>query len=309
MSSSISLRVYLITLQRRGDRTRLPFNELPGTDPIPALINRFVATFSSITEDHDKERSWHFEESAPGTHGSSKGVIHYGTFGFESNLVDTRTRKRKYKRRTTDSEVIPLFYEFWRPSKASHIFVVFQSFQGKSCVNLVLSKLQEFFQESYEDYRFVFKKLIPNDSSDNVYRNNKVQKLTLIKNSISTDLADQLTGARPSEPVKLEISLIAKRKGTVGIFKTITQGIKSSGTSIITHDGIDFDEANAMVRVGSKTRAVGIFGGTSEAGVIDLSDTVKRGPNGHPDFASICEESDDILKDFHSVIERSKREN
>jgi hypothetical protein len=172
-----------------------------------------------------------------------------------------------------------------------------------------MSKLQEIFEATHPGYLLIYKKLIPNDRSGSIYKNYPVQKLTLIKNNVSTDLADQYTGTRPSEPVNLEVSLVARRKGSVGLFGSITTMLKSEGPGVIMHDGVDFDVATANVRIGGRTRAVGIFGGISEAGVIDLSDTVKRGTNGHPDFRSILAESSSILKEFQSIIEQSTREN
>ena len=146
MASTISVRVYQINIHRRGDRTPLPFRTDAGGAPVPAYVTRFISECSEATEDFERERSWHFEHKAGSGEGNSKGYIHYGTFGFESHLVDSKTKKPNYKRKTTDSEVVPLYYEFWHPPKANRMFAVFQSFQGRSCVNLVMEKMQELFE-------------------------------------------------------------------------------------------------------------------------------------------------------------------
>jgi len=302
MASSISIRVYLLQLHRRRDHKTLPFRSAAGGVFVPGFVSKFVADCSTTTEDADLERSWYFEEKMKGVLGNSKGHIHYGTFGFESNIVDNKTKKSKYKRQTTDSEVLPLYYEFWYPPRAQHIFVVFQSFAGRSCVHLVLRKMQEVFEAEHPGFLLRYKKLMPNDSSGSVYRGYPVQKLTLIKKNVSSDLADQYSGARPSEPVNLEVSLVARRKGSVGIFGALINQLRPSESGVITHAGFTFDEATANVRVGGRSRAVGIFGNNSEAGVIDITESVKKGRDGHPILESIIEETKSILKEFQEII-------
>lgn len=302
MASTISVRVYQINIHRRGDRTQLPFKADAGGAPVPAYVTNFISEHSESTEDLERERSWYFEHKVGLGAGSSKGYIHYGTFGFESHLVDSKTKKANYKRKTTDSEIVPLYYEFWHPPESNYMFAVFQSFQGRSCVHLVMEKMQELFEATYPGFLLQFKKLIPTGSDGSVYGDYPVQKLTFIKRNVSSDIADQYTGARPSEPAHLEVSLVARRRGNLGIFRSITTGLKQNDDGMIIHDGLKFDEATANIRVGKRTRPVGLFGGNSDAGVIDLSNSVKRGENGHPDFDSIEGECNEILKDFYETL-------
>lgn len=107
MASSVSVRVYLLQVQRRGIRKKLSFDALSDGIPVPAYVSQFISDCSITTEDAERERSWHFEEREKGDLGTSKGYIRYGISGFESRIVDSRTRKAKYNRKTTDSEIVP----------------------------------------------------------------------------------------------------------------------------------------------------------------------------------------------------------
>ena len=133
--------------------------------PPPQFITQFAVLHSTVTQNADRERSWYFEVKDSRGPGTSKGYVHYGTFGFESNFVDTNTKKHNYRRKVTDIEEIPLFFEFWYPTKSTHIFAVFQSFQGRSCIQLVMSEMQESFEKANPGFVIVFKKLLPNDLS------------------------------------------------------------------------------------------------------------------------------------------------
>ncbi len=188
MASSIGVRVYLISLQRRSKPEALPFNiSGVGTPPLK-FISDFVLQHAKTTENADHERSWSFEEKSSNGSGNSKGHIYYGTFGFESDFVDAKTRKRKYRRGVTDTEIIPLFYEFWHPKDADYSFAVFQSFQGRSCVNLVMTRMQEVFSTSSPGFALRFKKILPTDNAGSLY-NSPVKKITLIKKNASADLS------------------------------------------------------------------------------------------------------------------------
>jgi hypothetical protein len=269
MASSIGVRVYLISLHRKGDRATLPLAAGGTGTPPPQFISQFISTHSMVTQNKDRERSWYFEQKDSNGSGNSKGYVHYGTFGFESNFIDTNTKKKNYRRKVTDIEEIPLFYEFWFPNP--HAFVIFQSFQGRSCIHLVLSNISELFEIDNPGLQLRFKKLMPNDSAGSLYSNAPVKKLRLIKKNIPSDLADRYFRTRPPEAINLEVSLTAKRNGSLGKFGLLTQSLTTDASGVVTHDGISFDDAIAEIRIGGRTRPVGVFGTTGDAGVIDLT--------------------------------------
>ena len=165
-----------------------------------------------------------------------------------------------------------------------------------------MERLKEVFEKENPGFLITYRKLIPNDSSGSLYKNHPVQSLTLIKKKVSTDVADKYSGIRPSDPVNLEVSLVARRKGSVGIFSALVAQFHPNDAGVIIHDGLIFDEVTANVRVGKGTRPVGVFGLNGEAGVIELTNSVTIGLDGHPEFDSIEKESDSILREFHQTI-------
>ncbi len=99
----------------------------------------------------------------------------------------------------------------------------------------------------------------------------------------------------------------ARRRRNLGDLTSLLKSVKSGGAkSVITHDGIDFPEAVAEIRVGNRTRRVGVLGFNGDAGVIDVTDVIVRGSDGHPTFESLKKESDTILRDFYNTMEGSK---
>lgn len=238
--------------------------------------------------------------------GNSQGYVHYGTFGFESNFIDTKTKKHNYRRKTSDIEEIPLFYEFWFPKGSPFGFTAFQSFQGRSCITLVMNKIKEAFEKENTNHIINFKKLLPNDAKGSAYYSSPVRELRLIKRKASSDLADQYFENPSPESIDLQLVITARRRKSLGVLSSLLNSVKSSDRSVITHDGIDFPEAVAEIRVGDRTRRVGVLGFNGDAGVIDITDVIARGSDGHPTFESLKKESYTILRDFYSVMKGAK---
>ena len=169
--------------------------------------------------------------------------------------------------------------------------------------------MQESFEKANPGFVIVFKKLLPNDLSGSMYYSAPVKKLRLIKRNASKDLTDKYLGERTRQTIDFEVSLTAKRNGNLGLLASLSRSLKKDALGVITHEGISFGEAVAEIRVGGRTRRVGVFGNNSDAGVIDLTDVIVRGPNGHPTFASLEKESNALLKDFHTTVSGSGHEN
>ncbi len=304
--ASVGIRLYLLQVHRRGDRRRLSFEADAGGVAVPAYVSTLINERSAITDDADRERGWYFEQRQSGAAGCSRGYIHNGSFGSESAPAGTRTRIFKHKREVDPSQIAPIFYEFWHAATTHHIFVVFQSVEGRSCLTSMMKSMQDLFEEENPGFIMRFKKLVPNDSFGNVYKNYPVQKVTLIKRNVSPELSDRYSGTRLSEPANLEVSLVARRKGSIGSFGRLARQLGPREAGASAHDGLTFDEATASVPVGGRVRLIGVFGDTSEAGVIDLTNAVRRGTDGHADFDSISDETRKILEEFHGVIGTSE---
>ena len=305
MASAIGLRGYMITAHKKGDTKLLSFEGEGLSIAPPEFFAKFVEENVAATQDDEKERSWFFEELEGDGEGNSRGHTHYGTFGFESNFIDIKTKKKNYRRKVNDIEEIPLFYEFWWPEEQPYLLASFQSFQGRSCIGLVMEKAQEWFATLNPGYVLKYRKLLPSEGSV-LYAKAPVKRLRLIKRNASHDVTDSYLGKDAPDKVNFEVRLSAGRNGVLGPFGQITKTLKKSDAGLVLHDGIEFSEVYADVKIGGKYRPVGVFGGDTNAGVIDITDSVVKGADGHPTFESVCKQSDKILLDFFEVLSNKK---
>lgn len=305
MVSAIGLRGYLITAHKKGDRAIIPFNDKEFRVAPRPFLTKFVGSYTTAVKDDEGERSWYFEQLEEDGEGNSKGYTHYGTFGFESNLVDHTTNTSNYQRKVNDVEIIPLFYEFWSPENKNFALAAFQSFQGRSCIGYVMEKLKADFEAQNPGFIMKYQKLLPSDGNS-LYTTAPVKRLRLIKRNASSDITDKYLGNSKPKRVDFEVKLSAGRKGVLGTYNDVTGALKKSDKGLVLHDGIEFSEAVAEVKIGGKFRPVGVFGSDSNAGVIDITGDIKRGDNGHPTFDSLTDQCDTILSDFYDVLTSKK---
>jgi hypothetical protein len=302
MPSAIGIRVYQIVIYKKGDADPKYFGSKDLKVQTPNFISQFITNNTDVVQNDILERSWFFDPKEDDGYGNSVGYVQYGTFGFESNFVDANTKKTNYHRQVHDIEEIPLFYEFWCPTDRDYGLLALQSFQGRSCVGLVVDRLKKEFESANPGYVARYKKILPNDKGGSLYYGAPVKKLTLIKHRAPSDLTDRYYPTKPHTGVDFEVALRARRNGALGDLGAVSGLLSDNDAGVVMHDGIEFDEAIAEIKVGNKLRRVGIFGSDSEAGVIDLTADIERGADGHPTFGAIKNESTDILKDFYKNL-------
>lgn len=304
MPAAIGLRFYKLTARRLRDRDKevVPASEL--NVPVPAFIDLFVAEHADedAVADVEKERSYYMEPLETYGHGSTRGHVHYGTFGFESRIKKHKSKVVAYERKSSDVEEIPLYFDIWSPANDDFSMIALQSFGGRSCVHLVLHDMQKQFETLNPGYRLHTNKLLGNDSPQTLFADAPVKKLTLVRHNAHSDRFSSYRPGKPPRPIDIEVTYKAKRGGALGELRDMGGTLMQNDKGVILFDGAEFDEATAEVMVGKRRRPVGLIGPNSETGTIDVSETVTYGANGHPTFVTIRAQSNDIIQDFYKRL-------
>jgi hypothetical protein len=160
MAVSIGLRFYHITLRMADGRvaTHADFVRLKD------YIEAFIDENNSFSDSKELQRVFSFSKNNLLIDKFNiSGYLRYGTYGFESDIVDTGTAEVVHRRKVTEMEQIPLFFKFWFPGGSDYAIAAFQSFSGRSCKQMVVSKLYDVFNRKYPDLRLSFRKIMPQE--------------------------------------------------------------------------------------------------------------------------------------------------
>lgn len=272
----------------------------PDSDPCDLLdyMSDFIERKRQPTVEVSASRTWFFDPTETNAIRVIHGYINYGTHGFESKFKDVKTRKEKYKREATDLEEIPLYFQLWAPEGASHALMAFQSFQGRSCINLVRLAAVKDFQEKYPGYSISFRKIAPSAA---ILDDAPVKSVTFINPRRVQDRFDRVLG-KSMEEVEYEVSVKARKRGAmISLYKDLRQFVLPTENGVVEFNGEAYEGVKADVKLGSKRRVVGIFGVSADAGLIDVSDNIKRDRSGHPTLESIVAEVNSLMAYFYDA--------
>lgn len=296
-----SLYVYRLRIFEPFGRKPKSFDDALLSEDLNDQISGFINKNQKIKQDHDRQRTWFFDPPSHNEDGEYSGLIRYGTFGFESELIDTKTKQKQYDRKSSDFEQIALYYQFWLPEGEDFGLVAFQAFSGRSCISYVRAALQESFRKKNKGLTLRFEKITPVIVNKATFANSNVNQVTLIKRSSSSDLADLHGASKAPNEVEIEIKISAK-SGNFGKFRDLSSESLRKSPGIYAIGSSPFQKATATVDFNGKARRVGIFGDTGNAGAFDVTEDITFGSNGHPDYSSIDSMADELLQDCYDAL-------
>lgn len=302
MPASISLWFYRLVAY--PDRGRVPVSlmDLPGSS-FDDFLTRFVSDHSRTTQDDSRQRIWYFDSPSVSNDGEIDGAVKYGVFGFESDLTNSKTKRHRYKRQVDDYEQIDLYYQYWHPKNSNGALVTMQSFQGRSCISYLNQTFQEDFKNAYPGFTIRISKVMPADLKGSVFAGAGVKSLNLVARKVHTDSRRNYGSSEIPEEMDVSVRMTARKGGSFGPLGQINEQVLSRlslpvWVSEVTH----FDRAIAEIEWNGRRRKVGVFGGVSEAGGIDVTDDIVFGVNGHPTLQSVREQADDFLSSFAQAL-------
>ncbi|KFL30639.1 hypothetical protein JP75_14285 [Devosia riboflavina] len=296
MAFAIGLRVYRVSITRKSDKERMTIGPAAAPCDLFAFAEQFAQIKQEPTVESEEQRTWFFEPKDTNSIRTVHGYINYGTHGFESKFKDVKTRKEKYSRQSSDLEEIPLYFQMWIPEDSEFALMAFQSFQSRSCVGFVRASMIASFEERYPQYRLNFN-VVANHAT--FLNSAPVKSVTFHRPKTVSDRAERYFLGRGSDEVDYDLTVRARKRGySLSTYGELKDRFPATTQGYVEFDGHQFENVTADVQIGRKRRSVGVYGTGFDAGYLDISEQVRREPSGHPVFASIESEVDEILQDF-----------
>ncbi len=218
IDNNIGMHIYRIKQHISRKSTTIEFKNSGDGARFKNMLPDFISRFSNpMNEEGDQARAWYFEPKTDND-GTHHGVIHYGSSGYESKIVDRKTRDLRFQRAVSDMDVIPLYHRFWVPSSGDLALVALQTFGQRSCVSRVLSSLEARYRASFAGHRLTFAAVMPMEFSS--LRESEVTSITLMKSNYSSDIAANQFGI-PNNLIEYDVCFTAKPKKILVNFATL----------------------------------------------------------------------------------------
>ena len=165
------------------------------------LFRGFVENFSELTDDEKMMKMFAVDQESVNqkiqdTYTVASGIINSGAYGTEGELTNKTTKEVVYKRGTEDADIKSFNYTIYVPrdkkkTKVTKGIMLFETIGSYGVKTITIQNMKRFFSEKYGltletrsiSVRIFLEKLLKDD---------KLSRITLIKNSVSRDPSDNM---------------------------------------------------------------------------------------------------------------------
>jgi hypothetical protein len=232
------------------------------------------------------------------------GIIETGQYGHESNFIDVKTTKVVYERKKDDAEMLPFYFFLEIPEGAEDGILVLQRTAAIGIRKLLYWVLNTAFEEKHPEFKLRLAPLVAESEVDRFIKG-KIQKIHFIKKSIPADIADAYDKGHQEVRGTVELVIRASKGGVLpmnGWLSKLFKNRKVDGLFALSDENFMYDNVKAQVKVGRATRTINAAHPARIRSYFDVTDAVKLGPNGHPQYNSIQEQADKLAAELRVLL-------
>lgn len=227
------------------------------------------------------------------------GTIETGEYGYRADLYNVATSAVSYQRNTEEAEMLPFYFLVYIPQQQDEAVLMLFRRAQRGIRTILLQDFQTYFNPLYPNTALEINPLVPQSIIDELSRG-RITKIRLIKYVIPTDIADALnSGGHLETPGTLEMSVRAGRNGSwpvLGNVRDVLEG-RRGASRFLELDGFEYDNAKVEFDIGGKTRTVDLSDIMKLRSLVDISNDVTVGQDGHPVFNSVDVIANNLLRD------------
>jgi hypothetical protein len=233
------------------------------------------------------------------------GIIETGEYGYESNLYDTEMHKVVHNRKQKEADMWPFYFYVEVPEGTDEGFLILQRTGNMGIRSIVAQLLQASFISQYPDFRLHFLPSVESEEAKK-HRKGKIQEVRFIKMRPPTDRADAFDHGHQEFPVHLELSIRATRGRALDMHEFLTEAFgreQPSGRYALDLDEdhyFEYDDVVAKTKIHGSSRTIRASDPGRFRSYYDVTDKVKFGSGGHPEYDSLHEQAlkhIEIIKD------------
>lgn len=314
MAHEIKLELYNFQIRERRTENRLNLDNFFGEEDFFAFFQVYIKSFDAQIEVNElKKKSFQFVSNKT-TIASNKrmisGIIESGDYGFESRIVDRKSKRQKYKKEVDDLDIKPFYFLIHAPKGSETGMLVLQRLGGYGINNLFTSHFEQHFKEKNEGLIMDFYPFVSKALANEFIDDGAIKEFILRRYDLPADIADKLGLTNHTESIlSVELKITAKQNASLPFNKKVQKFIKNPNAAFFDMKElpkIGFDgqhESSIKVKLGNNTRTIDLSDTLQIRPYYDINAQVDREASGHPVFDSI----DKIAKELVNELKNEQK--
>jgi hypothetical protein len=304
--ATISLGAYTIRVRRHREEDYLPLDDLPGGLELFSLLRSFLGEIAINAVHNETEKRLITARAIQHSGSRIQALLETGEYGYESDLLSAKTRKKRFRRGRDDAEMLPFHLEADLPHGSTTGLLVLQRFKTFGIRRAFEKTFTSWLSTRRTAVVIEINPLLSTEAAAEIAKQNGVKKIRLIRRAIPKDLADRVKFLDGKEVLgSMEIVL----KAHAGLFyrlKTAAIDAKKGQTTLKGYDELleqlDCDAIKVEVSTATGSRVLDFSNMMKLRTTYDISNEVRLGKDGHPELESIREISSDYLTEIRASI-------
>jgi hypothetical protein len=277
-----------------------------GKESFKSIIQKFITKIDNRTYlNGDENRILYLNNLLTVGSSSISGIIHKGYSGHETYIDAIEKNKAKTINKITREQFnsMPFYFLIAKPEFSSKGFVfIAQSYKQFGFKEVFEDAFREFSNDLLNnEYICEFNTLSLASLFQKYINDGNIKKMRFRKHGLTANIENLLNEkANDSEDYAMELSLIARKKGFLGIKEKIKFSDSKNDSSFIEifkMDDFKYEEAYADVSIGGRKRVLNITNPDDFSASFDITNKININKvTNHPDFKGVDIEAHSILK-------------
>jgi hypothetical protein len=236
-----------------------------------------------------------------------RGIIQTGDYGFETDLRNIEDGTVTHRRQKHEAEMLPFYLLISLPKDADEGIVIFQRISNQGIKDSFTRAFRSYFSMHYLDYDLEVNALIPGEIVTQYLNNGSIKKIRLIKYGLHNDITDNYKFQDHVEEkyyYYTEYQLCSFRDKKLPIVDPFVNYVtkKTDLKGLIEVQDFDYDNIKIEVLINKRRRTINLSNLDSIKAYYDITDKVKIGEDGHPQFDSIDAIAYEYLADLTKAM-------
>ena len=259
------------------------------------LFISFFENHETLIKDDDKQQSFRCEYDKENYRETDLFrmycvKIYSGIYGSTSDIVDGKTEKVKYKKKTSDIDIRPFYLMIIFPKDNEQVIVqkgmfIFQNVGQFGVKTVTTTLMNRFFSEKY-GVTLKCNTIAPELFVRKVIHKDNIKKLLMIKNVKSRDIADNINVGYGSEV--REIGNLCFNESMWSKIMDKIKFVSEGKSNLFEFEQQSYDNLKVTVDIGGRNRIINLHNLENLSIIESIPDSIRMA-DGHPNLPMLIE--------------------